>query len=437
MSVSSKRKYDENDTCETLEDVESKIFKWIIDMSRLGYPIVKEHLINSMALQIEHSNIPNKFSNGQPSHQWFEDFLKRYPILTLSKTFVSEDFVRKWFQYIEDYLKRENLWNIDSSRIFNTDGTSLMLNPKVLAKKGFKNVDDIVNDNDKQNITVLFTANAEGQLAPTLIVYNCKKVPRIVFEKIPQGFCVSTSKGSWLTASSFYEYIVNKFWPWLIQNKIQMPVVLFLDGHASHLTQPLSEFCSLHQIVLIPLPPNTAHFLRPMDVNMFTILKSHWKKKVNQYRIEKEITSINKEDFAPVLETVYRELNLKGIISDGFKECGLDPFYVHAIDLAKIFQRKTTSSSQPVIRISIQPWILEIVEKFIDETTLRTFKSEKSDRWTGRVADTNLFYLWRRIRDDCIRSRNIADGNSTYADSIVIPDVSNSQSDQDECIIGF
>nr|XP_033324361.1 uncharacterized protein LOC117219362 [Megalopta genalis]XP_033324362.1 uncharacterized protein LOC117219362 [Megalopta genalis]XP_033324363.1 uncharacterized protein LOC117219362 [Megalopta genalis] len=443
MSESLKRNYDEKDICKTLEDVENRIFQWIIDMPYFGFLITKEHLINSLALQIKNSNVPNKFIDGQPNCQWFEGFLKKHPILTLSKTLVSEHFVRKWFQDIENYLKKANLLNIDSSRIYNTDDTSLTLNPnggQVLARRGFKNVDNIVSNNEKQNITVLVTGNAGGQLAPTLVVFDYKEVPNSIYEKLPEGFCVGTSEEGYMTTFLFYDYIVNKFWPWLIENKIQMPVILFLDGNFMHFTQPLSEFCRVHQIVLIPLPPDTTHFLRPMDVSMFSTLKSHWKKKVNHYRIERENLSISKEDFAPILGTVFRELNLKGILSHGFRTCGLDPFSVYPINFTKVFNRKNTSNCQPVIRICSQSWLLETIEKYIGEATLRTFKCEKSEKWTGRKEDTSLFYLWRRICNDCRRSRNITmstDSDNTHVESVLIPDVSNSQSDQDECIIGL
>lgn len=189
--------------------------------------------------------------------------------VSLSRALVSEDSVRKWFKHVGDYLKKANLDNINGSRIFNTDEISLLLNPKgssVLAQKGSKNVYNIVNNNEKENLTVLITGNATGQLAPTLVVFNYKRVPTAIYSKLPKEFHVGTSEKGWMTAMLFYEYIANTFLPWIIENNIQLPVILFLDGHVSHLTQPLSEFCHSHQIVLIVLPPNTTHFMQLMDV---------------------------------------------------------------------------------------------------------------------------------------------------------------------------
>lgn len=39
-----------------------------------------------------------------------------------------------------------------------------------------------------------------------------------------------------MTDESLFEYIANVFYPWVVQNKTKFRIVLFLDGHASHLT---------------------------------------------------------------------------------------------------------------------------------------------------------------------------------------------------------
>ena len=63
----------------------------------------------------------------------------------------------------------------------------------------------------------------------------------------------------WMTAQSFYEYIVNVFHPWLLRNKISMPIILYVDGHCSHLTMPLAQFCIENSIELAVLYPNATH----------------------------------------------------------------------------------------------------------------------------------------------------------------------------------
>ncbi|KAJ8931362.1 hypothetical protein NQ314_015729 [Rhamnusium bicolor] len=152
------------------------------------------------------------------------------------------------------------------SRIFNCDETAFFLSPsdnKVLVRRGQKIVHNIINSSEKENITALIMANAAGQMAPPMVVVRLGKTLR---ESVPPSWAIGKSENGWMTNQTFYEYITGVFYPWLIESKIQFPIVLYLDGHVSHLTLPLSEFCMKKRIELVALYPNSTHFLQPMDV---------------------------------------------------------------------------------------------------------------------------------------------------------------------------
>lgn len=95
-----------------------------------------------------------------------------------------------------------------------------------------------------------------------------------------------------MTAETCYEYITNVFLPFLDDENIERPVIVFLYGHKSHLSVHRSKFCREHEIILVSLYPNSTHILRPLDVAEFSRLKARWKKIVKHWRIEneKEIT---------------------------------------------------------------------------------------------------------------------------------------------------
>lgn len=89
-----------------------------------------------------------------------------------------------------------------------------------------------------------------------------------------------------MKANIFTEYIVKVLHPYLEANKIQFPVILFIDGHASHLTYDVSELCKKLDIILICLYPNSTRILRPADVAAFKMIKTGWKKAVLKWRRE-------------------------------------------------------------------------------------------------------------------------------------------------------
>ncbi|KZC14197.1 hypothetical protein WN55_06628 [Dufourea novaeangliae] len=51
--------------------------------------------------------------------------------------------------------------------------------------------------------------------------------------------------------------------------KIQFPIIMYMNGHSSHTTLALSDFCITKQIELVSLYPNITHTMQPMDVAMF------------------------------------------------------------------------------------------------------------------------------------------------------------------------
>lgn len=148
---------------------------------------------------------------------------------------------------------------------------------KCLIHRGDKTAYNFVSNDEKECLTTLITANVAGMLKPPMIMFNYERIPAHISSLMPQGWGIGKSESGWMTGQSFYEFVANIFHPWIIANNIRLPVVLFVDGHSSHLTLELSNFCVENKIELIALYPNATHILQPMDVAVFHPLKNGWK----------------------------------------------------------------------------------------------------------------------------------------------------------------
>lgn len=121
------------------------------------------------------------------------------------------------------------------------DETAFLLTPvggKVLAKKGSKQVYSFVQNDDKECLTALIGSNADGTFLPPMVVF-----PERIAATTPPGWDIGKSETGWMTCELFSEYIGNVFLPWIKANKVALPVIIFLDGHASYLTYAVSDFC--------------------------------------------------------------------------------------------------------------------------------------------------------------------------------------------------
>lgn len=250
------------------EEEEDVLSKWIIACSKKGFPRRKDDIIQAVKTFLDEVPRNNPFQNNTPGKTWYYAFLRRKPELSLrtaeavttASSNVSANDIRKWFTQISAYLKEKGLIDIldDPRRIFNADETNFMFCPKnrkVLAPRGSKNVYTIESQS-KTNLTVMFSFRADGKMVPPMIIYPYKRLPKEIIDSVPKGWGIGCSENGWMKSELFYEYIGNVLHPSLVKQKVPFPVILFVDGHSSHLTYKVSKLCSDLQIILIALYPN-------------------------------------------------------------------------------------------------------------------------------------------------------------------------------------
>lgn len=397
---------------------EDILVRWLITLSDRHFPIDKEQLLDSVQRIIIKSNRENPFKNNRPGKKWYQSFLKRHQEiaqrtsqnLTISRDNVTEKDIKAWFDEIKKYLEEKNLMSIldDPKRIYNADESAFFLQPRagrVLTRKGNKNVYSTAG-NDKENLTVLVTANAAGQLPPPMIVFSYERIPSSISNSVPETWGIGRSETGWMCGSTFYEYVTNIFHPWLIKNKITFPIIFFIDGHGSHLTAHLSDFCSTHGIEVIALYPNSTHILQPMDISVFRPLKLEWKNQVTKWKMDHLGEQLKKEHFALVFKLALESIT-KDCIKNGFKAGGLYPFGPQQIDFTKVKVQNrdvkvTEETCLPRHKVFLETLETEVVEIFTQEK-LDSFNrhflnpNEKNPQYLPD-ADRSLYRIWAKYK---------------------------------------
>lgn len=210
---------------------------------------------------------------------------------------------------------------------YNCDETGLSSVPnsskRVIAKKGAKIVQKIQSAERGTLTTLLPCVNAVGNFIPPLIIFKGQHVPNK--EDYPNGTKLFGSKSGYINEEIFLQFLIH--FDEHREKVAGKKVLLFLDGHASHLTVEALEFCQNHSIELICLPPHSSHRLQPLDTNYNKPLKNSWSSNVSEFlRIESKVT-LTKWDFGKVFSKVWSKMVTKNdIIISGFNYCGLYPF---------------------------------------------------------------------------------------------------------------
>lgn len=326
---------------------EALLKNWITTSCMKGFPRREQNIRESVKEFLDAVPRQNPFKNNRPGTGWYKGFLKRHPdivlrtseAITSASANVSEGDIKKWFKSVEQYLDQKRLRHIldDPKRIYNGDETNFMLcpkNKKVLAPRGSRNIYEIEH-NPKVSLTVMFTFSASGETTPPMIIYPYKRMPQEIAKSVPKGWGIGCTESGWMTKESFYEYIGNVLYPYLKGKGVDFPIILFVDGHKTHMTFKLSKLCTDLDIILIALYPNSTRILQPADVAAFKPLKSCWKNAVVEFTRLHPFEVLTKEKFASVLEKAIQGALRPATVRQGFRACGLYPWDSSAIDFTK------------------------------------------------------------------------------------------------------
>ncbi len=88
----------------------------------------------------------------------------------------------------------------------------------------------------------------------------------------------------------------DNFIPSINKRKVRKPVVLFVDGHTSHINLEVAKLSREENIVLYCLLEHASHLMQPCDVALFGPLKREWRNSVKEYQIAHPVDFVTKQN---------------------------------------------------------------------------------------------------------------------------------------------
>ena len=181
------------------------------------------------------------------------------------------------------------------------------------------------------------------------------------------------SESGWMEKENYESWFEKMFLPAVKHLTESGPVVLFFDGHHSHISIRLIELSRSKNVHLVLLPSNTTHVLQPLDVGVYGPIKQAWKTSIlAQYKMKTRAANIDKEDFpklvAQLWDISFKPKNLKG----GFRETDLFPFTITAIPAwkyaaalplpASSFKQKPSAIMETPLRSELRKCFIEAIK---------------------------------------------------------------------------
>ena len=270
---------------------------------------------------------PSCFSGNLPGPDWWQCFLQRWPKLCERKpqhlsvaraTCANPSTIEAWFARVRAFFTEKGLANSGrfvadyEQRIWNSDESGFCLgatSKKVLSRKGVRAVHEAGGSSDHQFITVNVCGNVDGVRLAPFVLYKGKNLYNTWTEGGPAGACYGVSQSGWMEEINFFKWFEQQFYPAVKHLTETGPVVLFFDGHFSHLSIALIKKARSLKIHLFCLPPNTTHILQPLDVGVFGPVKSAWRKILKQYKVRTRAANITKDIFPSLIKELSGHLS--------------------------------------------------------------------------------------------------------------------------------
>lgn len=329
------------------EDEEARLYNWIVLCANRGNPRTLKQVLDAVNTICDSFDRRTHFKRERATYGWLHAFLDRRQGLkrrkamsvTTANAFITEKSLRLWHARQEKYLKENGWLHILNSpeKVFNADETYLAFTlrqakvvvPKQQCRVARKGPDA------KAHRTVMFTINAAGHMLEPYILYPLDRLP-----PMPPGVQAGKNSTGWMTITEFLDYLEKVFASKIRAGVLKGPLILFVDGHSSHFSLEISEFCELYEIILIALYPNATHILQPLDVAVFKIIKSCWDSLlIKKSAVDFEF-SINNHTFAKLLAEFCIKYKDKLVSSaqEGFEDTGLYPYDVEGIKFEKLLE---------------------------------------------------------------------------------------------------
>ncbi len=201
---------------------------------------------------------------------------------------ISFAMVETWFTTLCSYLRNEvEGWEAmmkDPRRVFNADESGFPLcamSGRVLAQKGAKHVYQIVSS--KTQITVMACFNANGGLYASVNCLPWAAVSGHRNFRLSRSIYGHSDKG-WDGHGTFIQFL-HEFVLFVESKSVVFPVILFVDGHSTHISLEAATFCRENKVVLYCLLPNATHILQACDIGLFSPMKTAWQAQLKDWHM--------------------------------------------------------------------------------------------------------------------------------------------------------
>lgn len=314
---------------------EKRLADYILKASKLHYGLSTK---TTRRLAFEYASVNSRKypktwnENKSAGKEWLLGFMKRQPQLALRTpeatsmaraTSFNRHTVTEFFDNLQDVRSRrhygpEAIYNVDETGL-----TTVQKPVKLIAARGAKQVGRMTSAERGNLVTVCCAVNAIGNSVPPFMVF-----PRVHFKEnmitgAPPGTVGVASQSGWMTGPLFLQWMQH--FVKHVKCSKDIPIILLLDNHESHVTIEVLDFASTNGITMISFPPHCSHKLQPLDRTVYGPLKRYYNASSDNWMVSNP-RPMTIFDIASILRSAYEQAFTQSNIASGFAVSGIEPY---------------------------------------------------------------------------------------------------------------
>lgn len=310
---------------------EAMLANWILAQGSLGFPPKHATIRHFASRMLDLAGCPTDLGIN-----WMQQFLRRNPSV---KTMLSERLevdrareanptnIANWFHLFDNPIVKgisaEHRYNMDEAGIMEGLGT----NGLVVGAAEFRKA--ILKEPNRGSwMSFVECVSATGHVLEPLVIFRGQTVQQQWFPDDElhrfRQWQFAASENGWTSNDNALEWLTKVFIP---RTKPSQPQhrLLVLDGHGSHVTDEFMWQCYLNNIYVIYLPAHTSHILQPLDLSIFSPLKTAYRKFVGRIYAATDANPVGKAGFLVCLHKAREEAITTQNIKSGWRAAGLWP----------------------------------------------------------------------------------------------------------------
>ena len=315
--------------------MEEQLVNYVKKMEAMFYGLTTQE-IKCLAYQLAEKNgIPHHFSQEtkMAGKVWLQSFIQRNrlairvpePTSAARARAFNKHNVDSFFNLLEGLQEQ---FSFPPSKIYNVDETGISNVPnhvsKVIALKGKKQVGALSSAERGELHTITMCVNAIGNYIPPMIIFPRVRMKDELLYGAPPETLPVCHKSGWMQSDLFvtwFEHFITYAHP-----SEEHPVLLILDGHASHTKNiALIDMARENNVSILCLPPHCTHRLQPLDVSVMGPLSSYYGDEAKKWLRNHPSKVISTYNIAYIFGAACLRAATPQNAIKGFEKCGIYP----------------------------------------------------------------------------------------------------------------